>query len=105
MRAVAISPDGRTVLSGSEDKTARLWDVLANKPIGLPLVHHGPVVAVAFSSDGKTFLTASSDHTVHLWDAESGHPFGLIIDHQDGVKPWPSAAMASRPIAETTAAS
>ena len=72
-----------TVLTGSEDKMARLWDTATGRLIGLPLVHQGPVVAVAFSPDGLSFLTASSDHTVRLWDSNLGQPFGLIAEHPD----------------------
>ncbi|MBC8875277.1 MAG: hypothetical protein H8E44_38125, partial [Planctomycetes bacterium] len=65
--AVAISPDGTLLLTGSHDHTARLWDAATQKPIGPPLKHDGPVGTVAFSSDGKTVLTASSDKTARLW--------------------------------------
>jgi WD40 repeat protein len=66
---VAFSPDGKTVLTGSHDKTARLWDAGTGKPIGAPLQHQGPVVAVAFSPDGKTVLTGSGwpDKSARLW--------------------------------------
>ena len=36
VRAVAFSPDGKTVLTGSEDKTARLWESATGQPLGLP---------------------------------------------------------------------
>ena len=57
--SVAFSPDGKTVLTGSCDKTARLWDAATGQPIGQPLAHQGAVGAVAFSPDGKTVLTGS----------------------------------------------
>ena len=71
-RAVAFSPDGKTVLTGSDDGTARLWDAATGKPIGPPLPHQDAVNAVAFSPDGKTVLTGSWDKTARLWDAATG---------------------------------
>jgi hypothetical protein len=69
--AVAFGPDGKTVLTGSRDHTARLWDVTSGAelhrfPTG------GAVSAVAFAPDGKTALTGSTDHTVQLWDVTTG---------------------------------
>jgi WD40 repeat protein len=65
--AVAFSPDGKTVLTGSEDKTARLWAVATGRPVGPPLHHQGEVLAVAFSPDGQTVLTGCHDGTARLW--------------------------------------
>jgi hypothetical protein len=48
VNAVAFSPDGTKVLTGSKDKTARLWDAATGKPLGEPLRHNGEVYAVVF---------------------------------------------------------
>jgi WD40 repeat protein len=70
---VAFSPDGQTVLTGSWDRTARLWDAQTGQPKET-LPHNGRVVAVAFSPDGQTVLTGSWDQTARLWDARTGQP-------------------------------
>jgi WD40 repeat protein len=63
--AVAISPDNRWVVTGSADKTARLWDLSA-KPVVLR-GHDGPLYAVAISPDNRWVVTGSEDKTARLW--------------------------------------
>ena len=70
--AVAYSPDGRRVLTGSEDNTARLWDATTGEPLGIILKHQEAVLAVAFSADGQRIATASRDKTAQIWDAATG---------------------------------
>jgi len=80
--AVAFSPDGGTVLTGSSDNTARLWDARTGKPLTAPLQHQSAVNAVAFSPDGGTVLTGTSDNTARLWDARTGKPLTAPLQHQ-----------------------
>jgi WD40 repeat protein len=86
VQAVAFSPDGKTMLTGSRDNTARLWETATGKPFGLPLQHQGIVVAVAFGPDGKTVLTGSGDRTARLWETATGKPLGSPLQHHDGVR-------------------
>jgi WD40 repeat protein len=73
--AVAFSPDGKMVLTGSWDGTARLWEAATGEAIGPPLKHEGRVVAVAFSPDGKTVLTGSLGNA-QLWEVATGKAIG-----------------------------
>jgi WD40 repeat protein len=68
---VAFGPDARLVVTGSEDRTARLWDTATGEPVGEPMPHQGAVHAVTFSPDGATVLTAGRDRKARLWDVAS----------------------------------
>src|SRR5262249_49147136 len=70
--AVAFRPDGKTVLTGSEDNTARLWDAATGQALGAPLQHSHGVGRVAFSPDGQVIVTVSGDNAARLWDAATG---------------------------------
>ena len=60
VKAVSISGDGGTILSGSEDKTARLWDTRTNA-LGSPLQHPDRVSKVALTPDGRLAVTICDD--------------------------------------------
>jgi tetratricopeptide (TPR) repeat protein len=84
--AVAFSPDGKTVLTGSADNNARLWSAATGKALLPPLRHLGAVSAVAFSPDGQTVLTGSTDRTARLWSAVGGKALGPPLRHHYAVK-------------------
>ncbi|MBF0631026.1 MAG: pentapeptide repeat-containing protein [Magnetococcales bacterium] len=85
IRAVAFSPDGNTLLSGSNDHTLKLWDPHSRQCIQTLKGHEGSVRAVAFSPDGNTILSGSLDHTLKLWDPHSGQCIQTLKGHEGSV--------------------
>ena len=82
VRAVAFSPDGRSLASGSADTTVRLWNVTDPAypaSLGPPLTGHTDSVnAVVFSPDGRTLASGGADGTVRLWNvSDPAYPASL----------------------------
>jgi len=69
--AVAVSPDGRFIVSGSWDRTVKVWDAQSGALLR-SLKGHTSVSAVAVSPDGRFIVSGSQDRTVKVWDAQSG---------------------------------
>jgi WD40 repeat protein/tetratricopeptide (TPR) repeat protein len=65
--SVAVSNDGKTIVSGGADGTIRLWDP-AGKQIGQPLQGHRGAVRVAISAESQTIVSGGVDGTIRLWD-------------------------------------
>jgi len=84
VNTVVFSPDGRTLLSASEDNSARLWDV-ANGKLLATLPHKGAVWFAVFSPDGLAIVTASEDGTALVWDAKTGQPRTPPLRHSAAV--------------------
>lgn len=89
--SVAITPDCRWVVTGSEDKTVRLFDLTSNCPAASQVVlrgHAGPVTSIAVSPDGRWMATGSHDQTVRLWDLTTPQPGSratVLNGHKGGV--------------------
>jgi WD40 repeat protein/serine/threonine protein kinase len=80
LESVAFSRDGRRIVSGSADRTARVWDVATGHEL-LRIQHNDCVRAVELSPDGKRILSACSDGMVTVWDAEKGAKVIDLVGH------------------------
>jgi WD40 repeat protein len=77
VNSVSFSPDGRRIVSASDDNTIRIWNVFTGKQIGDPLVGHTAGVKFAsFSPNGKLIVSFSNDNSIRLWDATKGEQIG-----------------------------
>ena len=82
---VAVSADGRAIVSGSLDNTIRIWDMESGTPIGEPLRgHERSVYCVAMDASGRTIVSGSNDKTVRLWDRETRTAIGEPLRGHEG---------------------
>ena len=79
--STCFSPDGSQVVSGSKDKTVRIWDAKTGKNIQTLNGHADAVTCVCFSPDGSQVVSGSEDKTVRIWDAKTGKNIQNFIAH------------------------
>ena len=72
MRSVAFSLDGRQVVSGSDDKTVRIWNTMTGNIEAEMNGHKHWVMSVAFSQDSSQVVFGSNDNTVWIWNTVTG---------------------------------
>ncbi len=77
----SFSPDGRRIVTASEDFTARVWDAKTGVQLIPPLKHAHQVTSAVFSPDGNWILTASVDQSARVWSAETGEPLTPPLRH------------------------
>ena len=85
VNAVAVSPDGRRIITGSSDNTAKVWDAATGQEILTLKGHTDRVNAIVVSPDGRRIVTGSSDNTAKVWDAATGQELLTLRGHADRV--------------------
>ncbi|MEU7836896.1 WD40 repeat domain-containing protein [Nonomuraea sp. NPDC049129] len=95
---LAFSPDGSFIVTGSDDGTARFWDVASRRQLGAPITrpkYECSAVKLALSPDGRTLATACLD-TVRFYDVATRRDLGAPLDHEEVV-----SALAYNPDGKT----
>ncbi|KAF9471000.1 hypothetical protein BDN70DRAFT_939263, partial [Pholiota conissans] len=83
---VAFSSDNKRIVSGSADRTVRVWDASTGEELKVLQGHGNYVRSVAFSSDNKQIVSGSDDKTVRVWDASTGEELKVLEGHGDYVR-------------------
>ena len=83
---VAFSPDGKRIVTGSHDHTAKVWEVQTGRVILTLRGHSSAINSVAYSPDGKHIVTSSEDDTVKLWNARTGQEILTFKGHTHRVR-------------------
>ena len=80
---LAFSPDGKTLASGSDDKSIILWDVQKRQPRFRLREPCSAVLSLAFSPDGKTLAGGTLEENIMLWDTATGQTIGNPLNRHD----------------------
>ena len=84
--SVALHADGRRAVTGSWDKTVRVWDLDTGACLRTLHGHTDGVTSVALHVDGRRAVTGSEDKTVRVWDLDTGACLRVLEGHTDGVR-------------------
>ena len=85
VRIAVFSPDGSRVVSGSKDKTVRIWNAATGECDAELKGHSDEVYSVVFSPDGSRAVSGSKDNTVRLWNAATGECEAELKGHSGDV--------------------
>ena len=78
VRQVAFTPDGRSALSGAEDGTIRMWDLISGEETRRYVGHTGRITHLAVPESGSVFVTSSHDQSVRFWDLNSAKQLHVV---------------------------
>jgi WD40 repeat protein len=79
--SLAISQDGQTLISGSQDQTLRIWNLGSGDLLKTLTGHQAAVKVVAITPDGQTVVSGSCDRTIKLWDVQTGKLLRSLTEH------------------------
>lgn len=82
IRALDISPDGRTLAYGGTDKTIRLWDIPSERVLRVLEMHRGSIYSVRFSPDGQILAAAGQDNKIRLFHVPTAKEIGVLSGNE-----------------------
>ncbi|MFN6477929.1 NB-ARC domain-containing protein [Nostoc sp. DedQUE07] len=85
VNTVALTPDGKYVISGSRDKTLKVWDWQTGEQLRTLVGHSDSVYSLALTPDGKYVISGSVDNTLKVWDWQTGEQLRTLVGHSDRV--------------------
>ncbi len=85
INSLAISPDGKTLVSGSGDSTIKIWNLGTGTLQNTLTGHTDAVYSVAISPDGKRLVSGSGDNTIKIWNLDTGTLQNTLTGHTDAV--------------------
>jgi WD40 repeat protein/serine/threonine protein kinase len=86
VHSVAFSPDGQRIATGSDDRTAKVWEAASGRELLTLTGHRAWICSVAFSPDSQRIVTGSEDQTAKVWDAASGRELLTLKGHTDTIR-------------------
>jgi WD40 repeat protein len=78
---LSISHNGKTLISGSEDKTIRVWDLKTGELLQTLKGHQSSVNKIVLSTDGETLISGSKDQTIKVWELKKGNLLHTLKGH------------------------
>jgi len=88
----SFSADGSRIVTGSRDKTAKVWDAKTGTELLTLKGHPNVVRSAAFSADDSRIVTGSEDGTAKVWDAKTGKELLTLNGHTH----WVTSASSAR---------
>ncbi|BBD59441.1 serine/threonine protein kinase [Nostoc sp. HK-01] len=85
VKTLSISQNGKTLVSGSSDKTIKIWNLADGSLIRTISGHNSGVIAVAISPDNQTLVSSSNDQTIKIWNLETGTLIHTLKGHEGAV--------------------
>ena len=84
--SVAITPDGLTLVSGSDDSTIKIWQLSTGRELRTLTGHSDEVASVAITPDGQTLVSGSWDNTIKIWQLSTGQELRTLTGHSRWVQ-------------------
>jgi WD40 repeat protein len=85
VRSLAMSADGKLLVSGSLDKTIKIWQLETGQLIRTLKGHQAEVCAIALGPDEQIIASGSADKTIKLWHVQTGELLATFTGHSDVV--------------------